>query len=86
MIYVFSGRAIVIPCLISFGSLDQKKKIGILKNSTSKWRRNHQFIKKNWRSNFFSKLQNGGAIQDGATNHCFILSSVGQSFSTDFNI
>jgi hypothetical protein len=25
---------------------------------------------------FFSKLQIGGVIQDGATNHCFILSSL----------
>jgi hypothetical protein len=34
----------------------------------------------------FSKLQNGGVIQDGATNHCFILSGLAQPLSTDFNI
>jgi hypothetical protein len=32
--------------------------------------------KKYCRRNFFSKLQNGGVIQDGAINHCFILSGL----------
>jgi hypothetical protein len=36
--------------------------------------------KKYCRSNFFSKHQDGGVIQDGATNHCYILSGLAQSF------
>jgi hypothetical protein len=33
---------------------------------------------------FFSKLQNGGVIQDGTTNHCFILSGLAQPFLNRF--
>jgi hypothetical protein len=32
----------------------------------------------------FSKLRNGGIIQDGATNHCFILSALAQPFLNRF--
>jgi hypothetical protein len=32
----------------------------------------------------FSKLQNGGVIQDGATNHCFILSGLAQPLFNRF--
>jgi hypothetical protein len=40
--------------------------------------------KKNGRNNLFSKLQNGGAIQDGTTSHCFILSALAQPFLNRF--
>jgi hypothetical protein len=33
---------------------------------------------------FFSKLQNGGVIQDGATNHSFFLSGLAQPFLNRF--
>jgi hypothetical protein len=66
-------------------------------NSTSRWRRNskwppdtkiriwkHHFIQKYCWNNFCSKIQNGGVIQDGAINHCLILSGLAQPFINRF--
>jgi hypothetical protein len=44
----------------------------------------HQFIKNNGVEVIFSKLQNDGVIQNGATSHCFILSVLAKPFLNRF--